>query len=85
MEEAYPIICSTILLYSLNDITETTLRNNIAIEIQVGDKLQAANPYSKKDCLNLEKQLQEVGFVTRVAKNCESKQWSVAIIGKEDK
>ena len=81
MDEDYKIMCS-VPLYSLNDITGTELKKAVAIEIQVGDKLQAGNPYSKKDCLDLERQLQDVGFVTRAAKNCESKQWSIVIIGK---
>ena len=53
-------------------------------QIMIGDKLEASNPYSRKQCEILEEQLNNAGFITRVAKHGETKKWSVAIIGKED-
>lgn len=51
--------------------------------LMVGDKLYAGDPYSKEDCLELEKELRKAGFKTRVAQHGETKEWSVAIIGEE--
>ena len=51
-------------------------------QVMIGDKLVASNPYSRKQCEILEKELNDAGFVTRIAKQCETKVWSVAIIGK---
>ena len=71
-------------LAALNDVKRDDLKGVVAMEIEIGDKLMAANPYSKKDCLELEKEINKVGLITRVAQNCESKMWSVAIIGEDD-
>ena len=54
------------------------------VELNIGDKLfDLENPYSKKRILKTEAVLIKAGYMTRVAKNIESKKWSVAIIGKE--
>lgn len=51
-------------------------------EIEIGDKLYCSyDPYDKDMCLELEKELNSHGFVTRVGQNIDSKMWSVAIIG----
>lgn len=51
-------------------------------EIKVGDKLYCpCNPYNKDICLELEKELNLHGFITKVGQNIDSKVWSVAIIG----
>lgn len=52
--------------------------------LMVGDKLCAGDPYSKEDCLELEKELRKAGFKTRAAQHGETKEWSVAIIGEEE-
>lgn len=49
-------------------------------ELKIGDKLwDAAEPYNKDKCLELEKMIREAGFNTRVAQG-EDKCWSVAIV-----
>lgn len=64
------------LFYNTGDET-----HSYELEITVGDKFCATNPYSKEECLELEKQFQAAGFKTRVAQHGETKEWSVAIIG----
>ena len=56
----------------------------IGHQVMIGDKLVASNPYSRKQCEILEKELNDAGFVTRIANHGETKVWSVAIIGKRD-
>ena len=51
------------------------------LRIAVGDSFCGADPYSKEECLELEKQFRAAGFETRVAQHGETKEWSVAIIG----
>lgn len=55
----------------------------VLAEVNIGDKIYGINSLSRKDCLEVEKILQNYGFKTRMAQNAESKEWSVAIIGRK--
>ena len=52
--------------------------------IEVGDKLWAFNDKNKKDCEELNQQLIDLGFETRVAKE-EDGSWSIAILSVPEK
>ena len=53
----------------------------VMFEPKIGDRFRdASDPYDKSKCLELEKELNDHGFKTRVAQNIERKYWSVAII-----
>ncbi len=56
----------------------------MARRIEVGDKLWAFNDKSKKDCKELNQQLIDLGFETRVAKE-EDGSWSIAILSVPEK
>lgn len=56
----------------------------MARRIEVGDKLWAFNDKSKKDCEELNQQLIDLGFETKVAKE-EDSSWSIAILSVPEK
>lgn len=57
-------------------------QDGLLYEYSYGNALCCSNPYNKEECLKLEKQLNAVGYITKIGRNSETKKWSVAIIGK---
>ena len=50
------------------------------VSIGVGDKLMAFDGKRKSDCEKLNQELIKLGFKTRMAKGCETKEWTIAIL-----
>ena len=54
---------------------------NISLDIKLGDKINPLDN-TRNSCVALSKELNKLGYETRITYNEESNKWSVALISK---